>query len=287
VGVTYGAPAMTMLPTSYRPSGLDRINQAGYRQRGARRQFQDASGWLEAGEKVAVMSVATEALGAPILDIGVGGGRTTPLMRAISTDYRGIDYLPEMVAIARRRFPDAEFRAMDARQLDFHSGRFALATFSYNGIDSVDLKGRQRVMAEVHRVLRPGGRFVFSTLNRDTMSRLPHWPDWQVFHGTGLQPARLFRASAKLVVGGINHLRGLPLASDDGEVAVENLAAHNFALMVVFTSLHRQIREIHDAGFVVEAIFTPDGDRIPSDDPDNTDAPWHHFVARKASGERT
>ncbi|HUN43594.1 MAG TPA: class I SAM-dependent methyltransferase [Acetobacteraceae bacterium] len=88
------------------------------------------------------MAAATEALGAPILDIGVGGGRTTPLMRAISTNYCGIDYIPEMVAIARRRFPDADFRVMDAREMDFHNGRFALTTFSYNGIDSVDVKGR-------------------------------------------------------------------------------------------------------------------------------------------------
>ncbi|HTW71608.1 MAG TPA: class I SAM-dependent methyltransferase [Acetobacteraceae bacterium] len=273
---------MPVPPLPHARSGLDRINQAAYRQRRALRQFENANGWLEAGEQAAVMSVAPEALGAPILDIGVGGGRTTPLLRAISTDYCGIDYIPEMVAAARRRFPDADFRVMDARQMDFHDGRFALAVFSYNGIDSVDLKGRQRVVSEVHRVLRPGGCFVFSTLNHNNMAWLPHWPDWQVFHGTGLQPARLFRATAKLVVGGINHLRGLPLAHDDGEVAVENLSAQNFALMALFTSVQMQIRELHEAGFVTEAIITPDGAHVSTDHPGDADAPWHHFVGRKA-----
>ena len=277
---------MRMPSLTYWRSGLDRINQGAYRQRGARRQFESASGWLEAGEQAAVMWGAREALDAPILDIGVGGGRTTPLMRTVSADYCGIDYLPELVAIARRRFPEADFRVMDARQMDFHNDEFAMAAFSYNGIDSVDMKGRGRILSEVNRVLRPGGCFVFSTLNRNSMARLPHWPDWQVFHGTGLQPARLFRASAKLVAGGINHLRGLPLARDDGESAVANISAHNFALMVVFTSLRAQIRELQDAGFAVEAIFTPGGERIEADRAGDADAPWHHFVARKLDGGR-
>jgi SAM-dependent methyltransferase len=271
-------PAMPMPPRH--PSGLDRVNRAAYRRRGPRRQFENASGWLEPGETAAVLSAAREAHGAPILDIGVGGGRTTPLMRTISKTYCGIDYIPEMVAIARRRFPDADFRVMDARHMDFADGQFAFATFSYNGIDSVDLTGRRRVITEVRRVLRPGGRFVFSTLNRNSMARLPRWPDWQVFHGTGLQPAPLFRATAKLIVGGINHLRGLPLAHDDGEAAVANLSAHNFALMVVFTSLQTQVRQLNDAGFAVEAIYTPEAVPVSPDDPGNTAAPWHHFVAR-------
>jgi len=83
------------------------------------------------------------------------------------------------------------------------------------------------------------------------------------------------------VVGGINHLHGLPLASDNGDVAVDNLSAHNFALIVVFTSLGTQIRELHDTGFVAEAIFTPDGERVAPGVADHTEASWHHFVARK------
>lgn len=272
---------MYALSVSLPPSRLDRINQAAYRRRAVLRQFATASGWLEPGEQAAVTSVAAEARGAPILDIGIGGGRTAPLMRAISEDYCGIDYIPAMVAVAHNRFPDADFREMDARHLTFPDTKFALVTFSYNGIDLVDVPGRRRVLAGVYRVLRPAGCFVFSTLNRDSMATLPHWPDWQVFHGAGLQPDRLFRASARLVFGGINHLRGLALARDDGEVAVANLSAHNFALVTVFTSLKAQIRELQGAGFTLEAIFTPEAECVPPDDHADSAAPWHHFVARK------
>jgi len=267
-------------------SGLDRINQAAYRRAGVLRQYETASGWLEPGEQAAVMLAAKDVRGAPVLDIGIGGGRTVPLMRAISDDFCGIDYSPAMVAVARRRFPDVDIRTMDARDLAFPNRRFALATFSYNGIDSVDMPGRLLILAEVRRVLRRRGRFVFSALHRGSMVNLPHWPDWEVFHDAGLQPGRLFRATARLLAGGINHLRGLALVRDDGDVAVASLSAHNFALLAIFMSLTTQIRELHEAGFAVEAIFAPDGQRIPPDDPADDGAPWHHFVARKVEARR-
>jgi SAM-dependent methyltransferase len=77
---------------------MDRINRGTWRRRGPLRQFGTASGWLEPGEQVAIEYVAPFVRDTPILDIGVGGGRTAPLLAALSADYRGIDYLAEMVA---------------------------------------------------------------------------------------------------------------------------------------------------------------------------------------------
>lgn len=79
-----------------------------------------AGGWADLGERVALKYVAVEARSRPILDIGVGAGRTTGLLRAISRDYIGIDDTPEMVDICRARHPEAQISLMDARNL----GRF-------------------------------------------------------------------------------------------------------------------------------------------------------------------
>src|ERR1700722_3619282 len=68
---------------------FDRINRRTYRRRGVLRQFETASGWIESGERVAIGLVAELVRGAAILDIGVGGGRTAPLMADISANYRG------------------------------------------------------------------------------------------------------------------------------------------------------------------------------------------------------
>ena len=122
----------------HRAPYMDRVNRGTWRRRGPLRQFGTASGWLEAGEQVAIEYVAHFVRDTPILDIGVGGGRTAPLLAALSADYRGIDYLAEMVALARRRFPAFRFLEMDARRLSFPDQSFRLVTFSYNGIDSVE-----------------------------------------------------------------------------------------------------------------------------------------------------
>jgi 2-polyprenyl-3-methyl-5-hydroxy-6-metoxy-1,4-benzoquinol methylase len=88
------------------PGGdLGLINRKAFQRRGVLRHFGLVSGWLEPGEQISVGSVAATLRGAPILDIGVGGGRTAPLMREISANYCGIDFAPAMLDVARRRFP--------------------------------------------------------------------------------------------------------------------------------------------------------------------------------------
>jgi SAM-dependent methyltransferase len=222
--------------------------------------------------------------GAPILDIGVGGGRTAPLMHDISADYCGIDFAPAMVAVARQRFPGLDFREMDARCMDFADGTFALATFSYNGIDAVDLEGRRAIMREVHRVLRPDGYFVFSTLNRNGREWLPHWPNWDVYRGAGLRPWPLLRATAKLLRSGVNRLRWSRRWRDYGEAAIGSLAAHDFSLVTMFTTPVATQCQLQEAGFVVVAMFDPDGRALPRADWRDATAPWYHVVARKRSG---
>jgi SAM-dependent methyltransferase len=245
------------------------------------RQFETASGWLEPGERVAIEHVADRVRGGAILDIGVGGGRTAPLMAELSANYRGIDYTPDMVEVARRRFPTLCFHEMDARRMSFADESFDLVAFSYNGIDSVDLAGRLDILRQVHRVLLPGGYFVFSALNRQGPAHGEHWPDFRVFRDAGLSPARLPRALARFAQGGINWLRFRLVTRAETDVAIGNVSAHNFGLITLFTSIGAQIRQLHECGFAVEAIIEPDGRHIAPDGSEHTDAPWCHFVARK------
>lgn len=105
-------------------------------------------------------------LGARILDLGVGTGRTTPWLVARGTSYVGIDYAPAMVEAALDLHPGVDLRVGDAADLSaFGDGAFDAVVFSYNGIDYLDDDARARCLDEIHRVLVPGGTYVFSTHN--------------------------------------------------------------------------------------------------------------------------
>lgn len=263
---------------------FDRINQRAYRTRSVLRQSETASGWREPGEHVAINHVADAVRGGAILDIGIGGGRTAPLMADISANYRGIDYTPDMVQVARRRFPGLCFHEMDARRMTFADESFDLVTFSYNGIDSVDLAGRLAILRQVRRVLVPGGYFVFSALNRQGSAHGQHWPDFRVLRDAGLSPRRLPRAVGRFAQGGINWLRFRIVTRAGADVAMGTMSAYNFGLVTLFTSVAAQIRQLQQCGLAVEAIIEPDGHRIAPDGSETTRAAWCHFVARK--GER-
>jgi SAM-dependent methyltransferase len=103
---------------------------------------------------------------ADVLDIGCGAGRTTVGLQARGYRVVAVDLSTSLLAIARARFPDVDFRHMDARDLDFPDGRFDAAIFSYNGIDTLfPASCRVECFREVFRVLKPGGVFAFSTHN--------------------------------------------------------------------------------------------------------------------------
>lgn len=99
-----------------------------------------------------------------VLDIGIGGGRTTGPLSEAFRNYVGIDYSGAMVAAAKSFFPGADIRTMDARKLDFDRG-FDCVIFSFNGIDSIDFSDRDQVFKQVGKVLKPEGYFIYSTHN--------------------------------------------------------------------------------------------------------------------------
>ena len=105
--------------------------------------------------------------GASVLDIGVGAGRTSEALAARAGRYLGVDISPGMVEEAQRCFPDLEFQVGDAADLaGIADGAFDVVVFSYNGLDSLrPVEMRMASLAEIHRVLRPGGTFVFSCHN--------------------------------------------------------------------------------------------------------------------------
>src|SRR5262249_54601308 len=105
--------------------------------------------------------------GMAILDVGVGGGRTSRYLAGNASRYVGIDYAPEMVRVCRRRFPQWEYLEASATDLSpFPSGSFDVVLLSYNMIDDlIPDESRWRCLRECHRVLHENGFLIFSSHN--------------------------------------------------------------------------------------------------------------------------
>jgi ubiquinone/menaquinone biosynthesis C-methylase UbiE len=105
--------------------------------------------------------------GMSIMDLGVGGGRTTPYLSSIASCYVGADYSEEMIRVCRSKFPHLRFNVADAADLSqFADGSFDAIVFSFNGVDQLapDEK-RENCLHECHRVLKAGGVYIFSSHN--------------------------------------------------------------------------------------------------------------------------
>ncbi len=105
-----------------------------------------------------------------MLDIGVGGGRTTQHFSAITSEYIGIDYSDAMISACKARFKNStqniSFEVYDARNLSqFAENSFDFVLFSFNGIDYTSHKERLTILEEISRVGKSGGYFFFSSHN--------------------------------------------------------------------------------------------------------------------------
>ena len=90
-----------------------------------------------------------------VLDLGCGDGHLTQRIAESGAHVLGVDASAEMVAAARERGIEAEHAK--AEQLPFRDARFD-AVFSNAVLHWV--RDQDAMMRQVHRVLKPGGRFV-------------------------------------------------------------------------------------------------------------------------------
>jgi SAM-dependent methyltransferase len=151
--------------------------------------------------------------GSAILDLGVGGGRTTAYLSRLASRYVGVDYAAAMIRACQTKFPGLEFVVADAANLSsFSDSSFDVVVFAFNGIDYVlPDPSRRDCFKHIHRVLRRGGVVIFSSHNARAVLVYPTWNRERV-----RRMATQFSAGSKI----LNTLLWMILASARTAVAL-------------------------------------------------------------------
>ena len=131
---------------------------------------------LQPAEALLLQAVMARAGKMDMLDLGVGAGRTSFFFLPFVCSYVGVDLAPRMIDLCRERFADfrgaagVDLRIGDAAALTSCADAvFDAVLFSCNGIDCLSIERRAHCLSEVHRVLRPGGLFLFSAHNLQSL----------------------------------------------------------------------------------------------------------------------
>jgi ubiquinone/menaquinone biosynthesis C-methylase UbiE len=206
-----------------------------------------------------------------LLDLGVGAGRTTEILRGFTRNYYGVDFSPEMIDQCRKRFPDLHFLVGDARDLSvFTSDSFDVVLFSFNGIDYVDHAGRIRVLAEVYRVLRPGGFFIVSSHNRD--AEIP--PLWRS------RPIWFAMCMPLLALSYRNHLRLRHHEVVDRDYEIRNDSGSGWRMMTYYIDMVKQVEQLTTIGFRDIEVFDLKGKKLDIGPIDRKNA-WLTYLCTK------
>jgi ubiquinone/menaquinone biosynthesis C-methylase UbiE len=265
-------------------------------------------------ERMILQEIRPRLAGMRMLDIGVGGGRTTQHFMDLVGEYVGVDYSPKMIQACKRRFEEphdrVSFHVMDARDMSgLTSGSFDLVLFSFNGLDLVGSdQDRLRALEEIHRVCRQGGMFCFSSHNMDFVrvgfsvtrsvrrllksrairkrpSELIRRPDLLLdavkrpIRWRSLNPDRrsLFRAGHGVVV---ERRPRYELTKSFYSVPDEQVMTGMY-----YIQPHREILRLRQVGFDEARLFAPDGTEVTDRATGDLSDHWwvYYLCTRRAS----
>lgn len=248
---------------------------------------------LQKPEAVILDRMKGQLPGMRMLDVGIGGGRTTLHFAGFAKEYVGIDFDKKMIEASQRRFPDhrpgVSFVVCDARSMRiFDDSSFDFVLFSFNGIDYLSHEDRLRALREVRRVGKHGQSFAFSTHNMNAIDRLIVSPRRIL--------SRLVRrrmSIGRLWKHAILRFRNIPigrLRRQSYAYIYDGVYSNKLSWLVssLWKGLGRfyyikpeaQLRQLREAGYEVTDVYSLDGESLTESQlSSNTDF-WLYYMCR-------
>lgn len=218
-------------------------NHQAYRERGIVQHYSQLR-QLQPAEQTILTLLQNEWSRMKMLDIGVGGGRTTQHFSRVVQEYVGIDYAKEMIAACQKRFPSSSqsrvFEVVDARDMQqFPDHSFDFILFSFNGIDALSHVDRLRVFREVSRIGKPGGYFFFSSHNLQGLERELNWQSH-----LNLNPLRTYVNLIMFALLRFFNRSTSPQQIKNSDYEIIQDESHNFRLKQYYVRPQAQLRQL-------------------------------------------
>jgi len=201
---------------------------------------------LQAPERT-ILNLLKDSLSEMVmLDIGVGGGRTTLHFAKLVSKYVAIDYSEEMIASCNKRFSqkssNISFKVCDVRSMEiFEDNTFDFILFSFNGVDCMSHSDRLKAFKEIQRVGNPGAYFCFSTNNLLYSLRLFGFKPW-----LSLRPKSLARNIFTWWKLRFVYNKGSEIKKHKhSQYAIYNDGAHNFQMQMYHIKPIEQIKQLN------------------------------------------
>jgi ubiquinone/menaquinone biosynthesis C-methylase UbiE len=252
----------------------DSVNKLTFARADVLEYFQDLDALFEP-EKAIFEKLSPLIRDKKILDLGIGGGRTTKYLLQISSDYTGLDYVAEFAEETSRKFPGAKILCGDACDLkEFEDEKFDFVIFSFNGLDCIAPEDRLKALREIHRVLKKEGFFMFSSHNRDYQyfKKLP-WRRKVEFNTS------FFKFYLYCLYHLPKHFKMKKHEINNDDYALVNDPDHRFSLLLYYISIEKQTQQLTKAGFSDIEAYDTKGNIVESD----VLSHWIYYLARKAS----
>jgi SAM-dependent methyltransferase len=216
-----------------------------------------------------------DALSGRVLELGCGAGRLTGYLGQLAAQVRGIDVSPAMLEYCRQHYPEVTVEQRDLRDLGgFDTGSFDAVVGGFNVIDVLSHDDRLRLLAELHRIVAPGGMVVLSSHNRAAAG---HIKDPMSLRHRGV--LRAARTLARLPRWLSNRRRLLPFEREESGYAILNDASHDFAALHYYITRDAQERQLAVHGFQLLECLDGEGRPVPPG-AQATESSELHYVAR-------
>jgi ubiquinone/menaquinone biosynthesis C-methylase UbiE len=230
-----------------------------------------------------LLDVLDPAPGTRLLDVGTGRGAIAAAAAARGCAVTAVDAAPRMVSLLAAAHPEIDARVLDAHRLDLPDGSYDLVT---GGFVIHLVAEPPRVVAELRRVLRPGGTLALTTPGPSEDHG--RWDAWEALFAefsarvADRLPRRDYGVAAHLRAGGFTDVRTvhlevhLPVASP--RECWDFHMSHGFARLVEaldpadaaeferralaeLTRMHESGGIVLDRGAVVYLATAPAGDQ--------------------------